>query len=943
MADKKGNGNKKNGRKIKLMGIKEIVEYLKSHRLIAILLLAVVIAAFALIFFLSRGGQDTAQINTGEDEVNKKTNISDLSIFIPENAFPYPKSFLIENLSKNVEYDRFKEIGRYTGDIYELIPGDGRQDLALEPMTFQYIFPEEFYFGTDYNNAEMVYIKDRNTPIARIFSGGELVKNKDNRLVLQVKAFHGSLIGIRISNPEKVEWGLRKSIEKEETLKPHILIIPGIDSNFLGFLPNTITNSNPQGNNFWEVTFPDRSIWSYNYPLTQTRSENYMNSMNAFFEENSRTSYVMFEAKKLADELKNTNKTFDIIAQGIGGIIARYAVEKYGVDNVRKLVLISAPNAGTNIVNTTFLSMLYGKNPEVISQIYSTDSETVRFVESNNLSYLEKVNSFYSDILPGSRIMTELETSIRPDVEYAFMAGSYPGFDTNLEGTQLAKFYPENTPEKGDGIVSVYSALYPAIENNGEIKENLHTVIFPYSFFDIFVQKESLQFIYDFLEKGIEQVVIPKFEDDTFKEWKYEYDTNSSTYTSDIEWPFSTGTILDENTQATDTTVPTSVSTLPFSDWKKDDSNYSVGDDEKITGDSSKTDASTDSSENQATNSVKDISSTGTDADKNGIAFNASDSTHIKYPKENTGYDFTDGGVMRIFVPDSDEWRFKGFPENMESTDKIIRYEYLRTHIPEKISPYGIRSAGQSLYILAREGLVYLKSQRDIKLISQDQITATYSLDKRFYTISAGKMKSYENGVFKEESYLMNDSDVVSFAMNDSKKYFLSRFKGLTLETDTSSYKIGGNYGDISMYGVYPYVVSDNGIYLFNGEKTESIAAPYNRYSSFINGIIREDTLFVLSSDYYLSAISLDGKKHVDLPLLSIGGFKLLKDDRYLIVCGRKKLVVLDMKSARPSGSYFSLYEDETLIDGVFSQGKLILLIKNSEGETYVEKVAMIE
>jgi len=942
---------KKEKQKIKfnLKGIKlgSLIEYLKSHRLVAILIAVALVAVIVLILMMTvfGGNQASTEIKTdGEDAVNKKTNISDLSIFIPENAYPYPKSYIIEKLPRDLEYEKYKNTGRYTGDIYELVPGDGRQDLALEPMTFQYIFPEEYYFGSEYNNAELVYIRNRENPVARIFSGGELVKNKNGRLVLEVKAFHGSLIGMRINNPDKTEWGLKKTIEKEETLKPHMLIIPGIDSNFLGFLPNTITNSNPQGNNFWEVTFPDRTIWSYNYPLTQTRSEEYMQSMKAFFAENSRTSYVMYEAHKLAEELKNTSKTFDVIAHGIGGVIARYAIEKYGVDNIRKLVLISAPNAGTNIVNTTFLNMLYGKNPEVISDIYSTDSETIRFVESNNLSYLEKVNSFYSDILPGSQILQELENSIRDDIEYAFIAGSYPGFDTDLEGTQLAKFYPENTPDKGDGIVSVYSGLYPSIENGGEEKENLFSLILPYSFFDIFVQNESLKYIYNFLESGIEQVVVPEFQDDTFKEWQYQYDTNMSTYTSDVEWPFSTSTVLNNESTETTQSTPTEANiTTPFSDWKNTNDDYNVDNSETITDNSTKNTLSDNGDKTvipKDNNSVSDHPADSTDdnnvdnTDSNGTGSDVATSTVVT-TKNGTGNE------IKVFIPDSKKWRFPGFPLIDGESTEIIRYDYLRNYIPSGISPYGLRVAGEDLYVLAEEGLAYMKGQNDFEIISDDQITSTYLLNSSLYTTDNGMLKSYKEGKLNSKDYLMNETDIISMAVNDSGRYLLSRYRGLILETPKSSFEIQGNYGKLILFGVYPYAICDTGIFLFNGKEIVEISRPFNEYGSFLDGVVKDDTLFVLSSDYYLSAISLDGKKHVDMPLATAGGFKILKNENHIIVCGRNKLVVYNFDSANPSGSYFNLEEGEVLIDAVYSGGKILMLIRNND-RVYIEKVTII-
>jgi len=200
-----------------------------------------------------------------------------------------------------------------TGNVYELTPQDGRNDLALQPMIFEYRFPSEFFFGPEYNNAELVYADSKENPVLHVFGGGEF-HQKNDQVVLRVNAFHGSILGLRIKNPEKPTWGLQKAIEKPDTLKPDLLVIPGVDANFLGFLPNTVTNENPQGNNIWEISFPDRTIWAYLYPLSETRSLEYMDEAKLFFDSISNTSYIRFEAHRLAQALQNSSRQFDIVA-----------------------------------------------------------------------------------------------------------------------------------------------------------------------------------------------------------------------------------------------------------------------------------------------------------------------------------------------------------------------------------------------------------------------------------------------------------------------------------------------------------------------------------------------------------------------------------------------------------------------------------------------------
>ena len=129
-------------------------------------------------------------------------------------------------------------------------------------MLFRYVFPSEFYFGSGFNNIELYYIDDPKNPIAQPFSGAE-VKIINDTIVVEARSYHGSVIGIRVSNPDKVEWGLQKKIEKRETLKPHLLIVPG-GRNFLGFA-DTISNVTRRATISGKLQ-PDRTIWSTAIP-----------------------------------------------------------------------------------------------------------------------------------------------------------------------------------------------------------------------------------------------------------------------------------------------------------------------------------------------------------------------------------------------------------------------------------------------------------------------------------------------------------------------------------------------------------------------------------------------------------------------------------------------------------------------------------------------------
>ena len=936
---------------LKGLNLKTIVSYFKSHRLLAIIYLAILVAVIIMIvlFIGNLRNQQTKVTSSKKDDQAVTADVKDLSLTIPENAFPYPKSFTINRISRDAAYDQFKALGNFYGEIYELTPTDGRNDLALEPITYTYKIPNEFYFGDEYNNAELLYIENKENPVVKIFSGGEIVRDQNNQPLLRAKGFHGSLVGLRVNNPVKQSLGLKKIIEKPDTLKPDLLIVPGIDINFQGFLPNTISNANPQGNNLWEVTFEDRSIWVYDYPLTETRSANYVREAQNYFKEISKTSYVRLEAEKLANNLLESEQEYDIIAHGLGGIIARYAVENYPITNIRKIVLISVPNTGTNIVNPSFLNLLYGKDAKVLSQIYGLDTDTIRYLTRNNLGYLENVNAFYTDILPFADIIKTLEQSLREDISYFFIGGSQPDFEADLEDSQFAKFYPENTSEKGDGIVSVYSAIYPSLEESPGEKENILAKIVPFSFFDIFLQQQTLEYIYSFLEEGIEVVEVPEYQDDTFREWLF--DTADSTTSNSVD-----GKIEDLFSGTPTTVNPTDSQTEPegqsdeklpdddlekdLNDWKKDNDNNSDERMETTTDPSSEDlqsadepDKSVDPAqettkvENQLEKTIsiiKDIKNT----EKNITDQEVKDSVNIS-----TG--------IKVFEPNSTNWNSNLFPNRFNNIQNMIIYNLTTHKIPYDSSPYGMINIADVIYLFDNQGIIKFKNGI-FERISQEPVTAYYGDSKKLYVVQNNILTEYSNGEQTEMSYLMFEAPVISLAITDSHRYYLLSQSGLTFETPSQSFTLKGHYGQILLYGIYPYVVTDAGVYLFNGVDCKMIYKPYSSDIQLESALIYNNSLYLLASDYALRAISLDGERLLMDTVNNTGGIKLIKDSNKLIVAGRTKFNVIDYSYKKPEGTFFEIPRAEKMIDAVFFEGNLLVLVKEGDS-TYIKKMAIMQ
>jgi len=959
---------------LKNIKINKIVEYAKSHRLMMIIILGAVVAVVLLaVFFLPNLFNDIKTIGEdSKDQQSVQTDVKDLSVTIPETAFPYPKSFIIENLAKDDLYNQIKSKGNFYGDIYELIPADGRNDLALEPMTLTYRFPTEFYFGKEYNNAELLYVENKENPVIKVFPGGNIILNENQQPVLETKAFHGSLIGIRIKNPTKPQWGLKKIIDKEDTLKPDILLVPGIDTNFTGFLPNTITNENPQGDNLWEITFPLRSIWSYRYPLSETRSPDYMREAENYFNRISRRSYLRFEAEKLAEVIGSKNEEFDIIAHGVGGLIARYAVEKFQLENVRKVVLISTPNSGTNIVNPSFLNLLYGKDSQVLSQIYGMNADSIRYLNRNNMSYLENVNVFYTDILPDSETISLLEGSLREDIDYFFIAGDNPDFSADLEGTQFEKFYPENAKGKGDGIVSVFSSLFPVLNEKNSGLQNLTSRVFPFSFFDIFVQQETLQHIYSFLEEGIETVEIPEYEDDTFREWMYEGNGDNATIT-DEDTPFSTGSTSATETQtatdsqATQTDLPDSTTETAtdlfddFQSWKSESFSTPAETDEQTTG-TQKTGAE-DTEAAESSDTVKDEDEakpedTGDsqESDDKAGEKEVSESSETKTREEKTGEVEKDeetgkktatSVVPERYDPTSVNWSKRRFPDTFEDINNMMLYNFTKIKLPPDMNPYGLsvsslgNQEGEIVYLFDNKGIIMMQNGVFSRL-SDKPVQAYYADGGSLYVVQNNILTKYTGGQPSKMEYLMFNAPIINIGITDSARYYLLNQDGLTLETPRHSFSIDGHYGKIIMHGVYPYIVTDAAVYFFDGVECKEIYRPYSGNIQLLDGLIMREALYILASDYSLRAISLDGEKMLLDSTNNTGGFKLLNNSSELIIAGRQKFNIIEYKDGKIFGSYFNLREGESMQDSVYYRGGILTLVKKN-GEIYLEKVAIMK
>ncbi|WP_041075459.1 lipase family protein [Thermotoga caldifontis] len=422
-----------------------------------------------------------------------------LTVVVPDGSYSTQKAFAVKRVSRDSLSPTIANI--FVGDLYEVSPSDGVDEFAMKPIRIVYRLPKDLYLGADYANVRLAYIPDPKQPIYRVF-GGTNMGFDDRGAYIEAHAFHTSIVGLIADVPEKQKLGLQLLIERERTIEPVLLLIPDVDRGFLGFVNSS------QATNFWIELFPDRTIMYYEYPLAGTRSVSYMNSFRSFAQRNM-PSYLLFEAEKLAMELvRLKNFEFDIVAHGVGAIIARLAVELHPeVKNVRSLILVSPPNRGTNVVNPLYYgALLYRKDSQVVANNFGLDRFVVDAMKSHLLHYLEALGPVYSEILTGSDLLKKLDKTVRKDVRYLVAVGNSPPASIDVAGTQLEIFYPELVKGKGDGVVSHESATI----------EGADKIVLNGSFFDCYLDPAFHAKLKDFLAQT--RVEIPSYREETYPE-----------------------------------------------------------------------------------------------------------------------------------------------------------------------------------------------------------------------------------------------------------------------------------------------------------------------------------------------------------------------------------------------------------------------------------------
>ncbi|QTA37994.1 hypothetical protein JYK00_00105 [Thermosipho ferrireducens] len=430
------------------------------------------------------------------------TVVKNLYIQIPQGAFPYKKEFNLIPITSQDNPDLFAS-SPFVDTIYDVVPTDGKNDMAYIPIRYRYYFPQEFYQGIEYNNIALAYIPE-NSNVYRIFPGSYIGLD-DKGYYAEAQSFHSSKIGVVVLSPKKQELGI-KVLAEQVSEKPVVLIVPGTDKNFSGYFKSEI---NPDVN-LWSVIFPDRTIMLYNYPLYQTRSKMYQDMANDFFKRTGLKSYIEFEAERLITELKRfKNFKFDIVAQDVGGLIVYYALALHPeIQNVRKVAYVSVPFSGTNIVNPVyFSSLLYGKNPEALSAVYNIQKDIITAIQNHIFTFIETVNTYWSDLIPGSEFLKKISQLNPPSVESIAFMGTKPPLSIDVSGSSLEKFYPELARGKGDGIV---------VNSSAKIG-NMQLVPIKGSVYSYYSTTEFVNKLKEFF--AYKTTLVPEYKDDTYREY----------------------------------------------------------------------------------------------------------------------------------------------------------------------------------------------------------------------------------------------------------------------------------------------------------------------------------------------------------------------------------------------------------------------------------------
>ncbi|PLV58752.1 hypothetical protein [Thermotoga sp. KOL6] len=467
--------------------LKRLLSTLLKRRVLLFSLVGILVAVIVFVVLF----REESSLKVGKE--GAESGFVNLRVEIPRGAFGKQKLLKITRISSE-ERKKYPDV--FIGDLYKVEFADGVNEFALKPIRLKYYFDSRYFRGENYNNLALAYVTEDGG--YRIIPGSMIGKDERGYFV-EAFTYHLSVFGLIMKVAGFQKHGIELLREAVSSYAPAVLVVPGEDPTFRG---------NVGDSNIWEAIFPDRTLMAYNYALYDSRSFSYSEMYREFIRKEGRRCFIDFEADFLSQELtKYSQYEFDILAHGTGGLIVLRMLQRHPeVRNVRKIVLLSTPVQGTNVVNPLyFSSMFFGKDPEVLSDILGVEWTKLKMMILHIKNLIDTLGEVALDILPDSSLIKELENFKRDDVEIFSICGDTPPYEVDVSGTELEKFYPEFVKGKGDGFVSARSC---------EIGESFQL---KGSFYDLYSREENISQLKRLL--GYEKRAFPGFKDDTYVEY----------------------------------------------------------------------------------------------------------------------------------------------------------------------------------------------------------------------------------------------------------------------------------------------------------------------------------------------------------------------------------------------------------------------------------------
>jgi len=385
----------------------------------------------------------------------------------------------------------------FVGNLYKIMWKSKLQTMTRAPLKVWIPIPSNYYFGDDSSNLDAIEIVNG---MPYTLYGGQ-VRTKNGVHYLEVITYFPGIIGISLKQNNS-SYGF-KLIKKVSDNSPNLVIVPGSNTNFVGNIPGI-------NQNMWAQNFPNYNVYVFSYPLTSTRSLSYTAKIINYFQKAGVDSYTQYMGKTLADLLTTLKGKTYIIAQGVGGLITRYALQSnLNLRGVKKVVLFDTPNLGTSFASAYMLSNLYNAGENFVSREFSLTLKTVNYAMNISTSYLRLLNFFAKDLSPNSAFLSRLNDTPQPtETVFLSIVGTKPNISMQ-ESEKMENAFPQLINGKGDGVVSVKSALY-----FGNIK-----LKFPYSFYSIFAHQDVQKALKKFINSGA-TTSKTAFKSDTFIETK---------------------------------------------------------------------------------------------------------------------------------------------------------------------------------------------------------------------------------------------------------------------------------------------------------------------------------------------------------------------------------------------------------------------------------------